>query len=335
MPSIDWLTVYQRHLDLPEIPELGSDLIITLDHQTQELKRRVLHGYNHKGSYDTNLRIRSVDNIIEVSGNPSGFNREDNLFGLPTIRDAITAYNRLLDGLGLPRFTRMATITRVDLARNFTTGNMRNAYQVIRCLSAKGVRGKLAYLYSDGTTVDWWKGNKGKYLKYYLKGPEFNRHHKERSNYQNQLLDWMTTHGVMRQEITLRSRELAKRGLRHPERWTLETPVNLLEEFSMHNLTEHRTNYETIAEQLIAQGEKEATAERAQQLALSWLAGYDLRPSEQGGRLTRRTYYRYKRVLAQVGIDISSPCEVTRLLPKVETIYIEPAVPPAWYKWAS
>lgn len=334
MTSIDWLTIYQRHLDHPEIPELGSDLVITLDHQTQELKRRVLYGYTHSGSYDTNLRIRSVDNVIEVSGNPSSFNREDNVFGLATLREAVMIYNRILDGLGLPKFNRMATITRVDLAQNFTTGNMRNAYQVVRCLSAKSAKNQLAYLYSDGSTVDWWKGNKRKYLKYYLKSPEFTRHHKDRSDYQNQLLDWMTSSGLLRQELTLRGRELAKRGLRHPEQWTSNTPVELLEEFTMHNLTEHRTNYETIAEQLMAQGEKEATAERAQQLALSWLAGYDLRPSDKGGRLSRATYFRYKRVLAQVGIDISSPCEVTRLLPKVETIYIEPAVPPVWYKYA-
>lgn len=104
---------------------------------------------DHRGSFETNLLIRLSGGVLEVRGNPSAYGRLDNLFGL-SLDESISVYNRVLEGLNLPRLEvgeyfeipynnsngepcidvhyTGAVITRCDLTMNLAVGvgNVRN-----------------------------------------------------------------------------------------------------------------------------------------------------------------------------------------------------------------
>lgn len=69
-----------------------------------EIEYDVAKFAQHRGSFETSLRIRFVGGKLEVSGNPSAYGRLDNLFGLG-LDAAVEVYNSVLRSLGLPEFT--------------------------------------------------------------------------------------------------------------------------------------------------------------------------------------------------------------------------------------
>lgn len=92
------------------------------------------------GSFDTSLRVRCVGGRVEVHGNPSHWDRLDNLVGL-SLDDCMAIYNQLLERLGLPQFTPFrstgctqgtggdltwhktgAELSRVDITTNVLAG---------------------------------------------------------------------------------------------------------------------------------------------------------------------------------------------------------------------
>lgn len=75
-----------------------------LDGDDCEIEYDVAKFAQHRGSFETTLRIRFVAGKLEVSGNPSSYGRLDNLFGL-SLDEGVAVYNQVLRSLGLPEFT--------------------------------------------------------------------------------------------------------------------------------------------------------------------------------------------------------------------------------------
>lgn len=69
-----------------------------------ELDYNVPKFAQHRGSFETNIMIRFISGRLEVRGNPSAYNRLDNVFGVG-LDDGIEIYNAILESLGLPCFT--------------------------------------------------------------------------------------------------------------------------------------------------------------------------------------------------------------------------------------
>lgn len=184
---IDWLSVYQIFDDV--MPALASELKTTTCMLTGEILREMTVGYQHPGSYDTSILIKYDHGRLSMSGNPSAFNRKDNLFGITTMPAAIEVYNKILRDIGYPQFTDMqdtkrvknekkytgtidevfekklasdydntraragVVITRIDLTKNFATNAP--AHEVLRYLSTFTHRTTHGFLYPNGMTVDW------------------------------------------------------------------------------------------------------------------------------------------------------------------------------------
>ena len=183
---IDKLNMHQDH-PAGTLPVVGSELVMRFDLATGE---RVSESPNFKkleGSYSSMVTIRCNNTTVSVQGNPSRWNRMDNLFGFPTFSECVKVYNQLLLPLDLPPFTPCtkryhlqsgdsertkvssdgALIDHVDFTRNFSVG-CRNEDAFLRGISSQSIgKGKTAYLYPNGKTVDWYKGSTLLYKKVY------------------------------------------------------------------------------------------------------------------------------------------------------------------------
>ena len=177
---IDWLTIYQDFdIDLPVISDRFN---LVVDTDSGEAITRTQPSVKHEGSYSTSIQIRVSGSRITVSGNPSRFNRLENLFGLTTIEACVNVYNSILSTYGLPAFTKAsrsvfkntgdlkqngktsaasmevsyngATITELHITSNVGTG-ADNARDFVRALSTLPYRHSVPRLHTNGNTVDW------------------------------------------------------------------------------------------------------------------------------------------------------------------------------------
>lgn len=326
----DWLSIYQNHIrgDLPivmdgRVRRTDSDGVIQFDIAQKKV---------HKGSFETSLRICCDGSKVSLEGNIGRFDRSDNVFGY-SVRDCVRIANRVLAALGLPPFTDPkpmalngphgsdkgfqavgAVITRIDLTRNYQTGSASQAPQFIRYLQSFR-SGKFEPRPYRTTGVSWGEGSKWFYAKVYDKAADYVRHHSPASDrHDSQLYAWLLGSGVVRHEITLKSRWLKQKGLWRFSLWDDDMESRIYAIFGdVINDSAHVDEYLEIPG-------------RTGELALAWRDGADLRT-----RLSQATYYRYKKQLLKYGIDISIPANVTRLNTRLEVIRLEPCSVPEWY----
>lgn len=366
MVFLDWLSIYQDH-EAGTLPRVGSELVCYLD-LDGELKRELVKGYQHPGSWDTSLRVRCDGTRVEVSGNPSKYGRLDNLFGFLDVRAAVGVYNRVLAELGLPPFTAMdapgkardrqhsrddgvayrgARITAVHITKNLAVGRGCER-DYLRWASTIVHHGESGKLYPDGNTTTWGEGSERVMIEYYNKANELRRHRVERTSteghrycpleedegYRGRLVDWCESQGIVRHEVKLKSKQLVREGLERIEGWTMERMQEISSKYHIAGRAKGgvgRGSYMDIASELMAMGIKKNDAQRAQQAALSWMAGYDLRPPV----LSKSSYYRLRNMLRNVGMDIGAPCNVTALPVRVREVEVRPLAvddAPSWYK---
>lgn len=326
----DWLSIYQVHPNggLPIIVDglvrfMDADGVIKLD---------IAQKLVHKGSFETSLRLRCDGFRVTLEGNIGRFNRPDNVFGYSVI-DCVRLANRVLGTFGLPPFTDPkpmplngpqgidkgfqavgAIITRIDLTRNYQTGSAAKAPQVIRYL--QGFRsGKFEPRPYRTTGVSWGEGSKWFYAKVYDKAADYIRHRSEASMLHDPgVYAWLLNNGVVRHEITLKSRWLKQKGLWRFSLWDSAMQSKVYAMFG-----------DVIADSAHVDQYLEIPG-REGELAIAWRDGADLRT-----RLSQGTYYKYKNRLLKYGIDISIPANITRLNTRLEIIRLEPCSPPSWY----
>jgi len=346
--GIDWLTVYQEHPS--GCPKFGKDLVTYIDLDTGETGREYVTGYQHPGSHDTSLRIRSDGRGVEVSGNPSRWCREDNIFGFQTVDQCLGVYNRVLGELGLPLFAADPrtyavqtlspkgrhhdtgpVIRRIDLTENFCVGSMNDARAFLRFLTSVAAHGRTGHIYPNGATVDWGTKSRYTYTKYYLKAVELEARKQTRSEYQKQIIEWCHDQGLVRFEVSFKSTFLRRYGLHDPARWTIGQAVELMGKYMHHRKVEYsRASTDDIREELIRLGFPAGRAERAQQAFYAWSSGHDLRRG-----MSKSAFYRLRSDLLNVGVDISEPVNVTALPVRIREVRLNEAAPPRWYRSVS
>lgn len=326
----DWLSIYQVHF--------GKDLPIVMDGRVRRtdadgvIQFDIAQKLVHKGSHETSLRVCCDGQRVTLEGNVGRFDRSDNVFGY-SVGECVLLANRILLALGLPPFTDPkpmplngvagldkgyqavgAVITRVDLTRNYQTGASSQTPQFIRYLQSFR-SGKFEPRPYRTTGVSWGEGSKWFYAKVYDKAADYVRHHSQSSDkHDARLYAWLRDSGVVRHEITLKSRWLKQKGLWRFSLWDDEMNSRIYAIFS-----DVIANSANVDEYLEIPG-------RAGELALAWRDGADLKV-----RLSQGTYYKYKKTLLLYGIDVSIPANVTRLNTRLEVIRLEPCVIPTWY----
>lgn len=127
----DWLTVKQRHL--PHDPFGAINIYIDPDTGAENHTRRFIQ---INGEHESSVLLRSDGETVEFSGNPSRWNRENNIHGI-SLDQAKATINKILESKGLPEFTSEyqimadgkkytgAKINRMDITTNLQAGSAR------------------------------------------------------------------------------------------------------------------------------------------------------------------------------------------------------------------
>jgi hypothetical protein len=347
----DWLTCYQDHFDC-ELPIINDGCVVrfepetfrkAIDEETGEIRPMfdagkaeytVQRKMEHEGSYETKVSIRCDGRRVELSGNVGRFGRTDNLFGSPVF-ETVGRANEILAALGLPPFTshdkttghagdngfhksQNVVITRVDLTANFAAGTREAAFRVLHWMSGQGCArnsGKNPRNYGNGIT--WNEGSKRHYEKLYFKADELGKH------VSDQVKNYCNENGILRYEVSLKSRELADRGLQNLCAWAwVSKEGNRMDNVIYGKFAEVLTrNQVTVTEIQDIPG-------KLGLIARSYLNGENPYESIQAGSSTVR---RWRSQLMKYGLDIAQPIDVTRLTQRVRVIELQPLAAPSWY----
>ena len=279
-------------------------------------------------------------------------------FGLPPFRDQAppgalparqAAHGSDMVGLFKP------SITRVDLTENLSTPN---AMIYLRNLSGYVHQGKPGHLYPDGKTVDWngkYNGGSDKasnsvYIKYYIKetdiGFKFAKiqklkrnaidddaidNHANHLNYLETVKGYCREESLVRHEVTLKAKYLSKHGLNRVEKWSQEAMCNVIRPYQFHDrLKVEQSDILNTVQQLLDQGVKERTARQADLVFNSWINGRKLHFKDGG--LSKDSFYRMRKVLLMVGVDIAQPCQIAHIPLQSVKMTVKPLDPPEWYQ---
>lgn len=363
---IDKLNVTQNHdLGSGLLPEIGKEKLFRVDLKTGVSTELLTH-LKLEGSYSSALIVRCDGSRVEVYGNPSRWGRIDNLYGLKTLDDCIAVYNHILDGLGLPRFTKCtqylyfqskpgqpvnktadgAIIKHIDFTRNLSTG-LGNERPFLKALSTQSIgRSVSPFLYSDENTVEWYganvqkKGSTYRYIKVYTKTADLLRNQRKLCknanehdlDYFDDLLQFTVRNGVVREEHSFKREYLHRHNL---FAYGLFNESQFEEELQVISQLRKRLEvsnmkYETIADQLLNENicKNRHSANATQTAYLDWLHGSYVDKSTS-------TFRKHKSRLLQIGIDISQKLDITRAplrLKESQIIEVSEILPPEWYR---
>lgn len=338
---VDWLSLNQTH---PEggLPVVDAGCVWAVD-EHGVMQWRTTKAVRHEGSHETSLSVKCDGHRVTLSGNVGRYGRPDNVFGFG-VAACLRVANEVLGLYGLPPFTAGhrvamakrgevryawtgARISRIDLTANFSAGSVDDAHLVMQYLGSQHAGRKSGRVLGQGETVDWGGTGNGKdgdrgsrriYAKAYIKHLEMARH----GSGTPELIEWCRDAGIVRYELTARSRTLSDLGcayLGDYERgWAMGQLVNL---FNEHSAVLHR------AERSV--DELDALPRELRSTARDYLAGMDMTRE-----LSRATFYRHRAKLLPFGIDISVR-NVTPFRPRVRVVQLAPAVMPSWYQLAA
>lgn len=361
---IDQLFMQQDHHE-GGLPLVGRHVIERVDLETGEKLPPSVNQKVLEGSFSTKLTVRCDGTRVRVEGNPSRWQRIDNLFGLQTIDDCVAIYNHVLGSLGLPPFTKNtrlyhrqtpdgkssslvgdgAEITLIDWTRNHEIGKGREQ-SFIRGLSSMQIgRGRKPKLYPDGNTCNWGEASTWLMTKLYNKAIELQRHLSkaqrkkagvdlERLKYIEHLIDYCQSAGVVREEHSLRQALLKRHNLQFYGIVTEQDFYQHLQDIenAMKTIQVSHDEHQSIAHQLLASGAVDTMrqANTTMSYFTMWQHGSDLRQI-----LSRRQFYEHKARLKTIGIDIGQQFDVSRMCPTLkrsEAIDVKPLRVPHWYR---
>lgn len=297
---IDWITA---RVPCTVPGHINGGAVIFID-ASGKVERETDRRLQVRGSHESTLAVRGGGGELEISGNPAKWLQGHNLFGSShPIKLVYWVMRRLIPLLSLsPTLDERRSwvygnydLLRVDATRMYDLGS--NA-EVVRFLSGAAVVAKGRYqkasAYGSDTVYIGQRSSRAT-VKFYNKLQELlTRGHmlpdtltpEERQ----MLLEF--AEGQLRYELTLRSKELAERGLRPASAWSSETADRLLNE----RLGKIELNDALrLAEDVVGQ-----LPPKLVPIYDAWRAGRDLKQL-----YAKNTFYRYRRQLLAFDIDIA------------------------------
>jgi hypothetical protein len=206
-----------------------------------------------------------------------------------------------------------ARITRLDLTQNYSLGGPDSARHYLQWLfTQQPSRITKVGTYPDGSTVDWGRGSRRIYSKFYLKFIEMARGHLTHSP---KLVEWATNEGLGRFELSLKSTQLQTMGCQYLGSLDME---QLEAEF------EERSKILTRATMDVDGLDDLPNAIRL--TARDYLSGADM------SLMPSSTFRRKRASLLPFGIDISVPRNIYQFQPRVRVIELKPAQMPYFYQ---
>jgi len=353
----DWLSMSQLHPEA-NLPIVASRLKTDTCLKTGEV---ILYKVPmvHEGSYSTSIEVKCDGNRITVKGNPSRFNRADNLFGYSNLEDCVSVYNKILTSLDLPPFTETtkidnvwnfksncfnqmpngAIVLQVHVTKNYFVGEG-NVKNFIRSLGSYAYRSKLPMIYPNGCTIDWSAGSRTLYIKLYCKYTSMlkerkklvSRYTEAEMEYYDRVMQYCLENGIARLEYEFKSQFLATRNLRF---YGVGDMNDLLKfrfvEDKLEKMENIVTDYTSIADELLCTGivKTRQSANSTQSYFFMWLHGQDIRKA-----ITKSNFYVHRNRLLLLGYDICDQINVSAMPIRVKNtsiLSISEAIVPDWY----
>lgn len=349
----DWLTIYQ---EFPQggLPLINGGFVVGFESHciTQKIdpETGVLGLFfdatlaeftthkriEHEGSYETSIQIRCDGFRLELSGNVSRFGRPDNLYGL-SVLECVEKASDIAEALTGHRFTDMdrqtpyahggghmktnAVITRVDLTANFATGGRNEAFLILDSYLGQGTKrgGCPPKYYKNG--ISWNEGSKRHYEKLYYKAAELGLF------VSDEVRNYCEENGILRFEVSLKSRELADRNLNRVVCWSKVEAGERMENVIFGKFAEvlHR-------QQACESLELSDIPGKFRMVAQAYLDGRDPYSTMVFAERTKR---RWRAALLPYGLDIAIPLNVVKVQTRIRTLDLVPLSRPDWYKVAA
>lgn len=320
---IDWLSIQQIHSQ--DLPVITDGYVECVDGEG-ETEWRTLKAVSLEGSYSSKIQVRCDGHCVRLSGNVGRFGRRDNLFGYD-LANCIRLANEILEKhFGLPPFTEGqsflmqssdcvaytgAQITRLDLTCNYSTGSPENAADFLRWITTQQDNRVKTGVYGENHTVDFGRGSKRVYHKLYNKFAQLTS--MKESHVTPSTLEWVRSNGIVRHEVTLKSRWLRDGGLRF-------LGVISMEALNVVYLEKAALIYR-------ADKVEDGFGELPNHLRLTvrdYLAGEPFKGS-------RAKFYKHRKEILHYGVDISIPHNVRAFVPRVKVMQCQPVSAPDFY----
>lgn len=347
------------------LPLIGTHVIERLDLESGEALPPSVNQKRLEGSFSSKLNIRCDGFKVRVEGNPSRWQRMDNLFGLNTIDECVAIYNHILAKYDLPPFTKNtrlhhrqtpdksssslvgdgAEITAIDWTQNFSVGKGKEASFIRGMASMQIGKGRKPHLFPNGQSCGWGYGSHWRIDVLYAKAYEIKEHLKkdkrkkdgvtqEQLEYIEKLISYCEDQGVVRQEHKLHQLLLKRHNLQFyglVSEHDFYTHLNDIEN-AMKTIQISHDEHISIAQQLLQAGAVDTVrkANTTMNYFTLWQSGTDLREV-----LNRSQYFEHKTRLKKIGIDIGQIFDVSRMCPTLrrsEIIDVRPLAVPSWYQ---
>lgn len=360
----DWLAIYQDFDQQVPLIHEGIHISCALTGEYKGLRQEPI---KHEGSFCTSIQVIITGNRIRVTGNPSRYNRIDNLFGFTKLDDCVAVYNHILRSMGLSDFqftkgTKFiylsgddgkkalknsdgARITELHITSNRSTGQG-NEDHYIKGISTQRYRNSIPRLHTNGKTCDWLskKGNGTLiYPSVYNKAHEIELHHlnkiakkcgKDSADYKYLcgVVHYCKSQGVVRFEQKLKSAFLRRNNLNFYGLFDENDLYPIHYEFTHldEKLQVEAMTIESISERLIRLDIVNNTraANATSIYAIQWMAG-------QSFDLNKSQVKIHRSRLRKIGIDIAETCDISRHSPvyvvRAKMIDVTPLSQPDWY----
>lgn len=274
------------------------------------------------------------DPELEVSGNPAKFLNGHNLFGTDDVADLLVRTVRKAKSAIWPDLfdepeidVSDALLSRIDLTGSWVVDRAEDVVPILQAMEQTvwcPYRGRGVFD-AGGSTLYYGRSAKGKRakdwaLKLYWKGAEVGAHPLPEPAYSVPgLMD--DVNRTIRVELTLRTAELKRLGLRRVGDWTPAKVREIWEAYvAKLDFGEATVNLDTV--DLASLGLK---ARHIHALA-SWKAGNDLKAG-----MSRSAFYRLRNELKDLtGYDIAARRPVSNVVPLRRVVTISPALHPRW-----
>lgn len=286
----------------------------------------------HRAAWE--LRPDQRDSGLEVSGNPAKFLTGHNLFGSDDVSDLLArTIDKAKDAIwpDLPFDAQIdfseGLVSRIDLTASWLLDRASDVPVFLKAMEERvwcPYRGR-GVMDAGGSTLYYGRTAKGKRakdwaLKLYWKGPEVSAHPLPKPAYEVPgMLDELNR--TVRVELTLRTAELKRLGLRKVGDWTPAKVREIWELYVMKlDFGEATVNLDTVDLGALGLKARHATALAA------WKAGNDLRAC-----MSRPTFYRLRKELREAtGFDIATARPVSNVVPLRRVVVATPARSPDW-----
>lgn len=327
----DYLTCSQYH-EQAHAPVFGR--ISTSIDENGETSPPFYHPKTLSGDFGSSVQISSDGHLVTFEGNPSRFNRPDNVHGLP-LDEAKSVVNQILLANGLPPFhgvnlkyrqadknrnhlvvTDGAVFSRIDMTTNVITGSPNNLHAFLQYQKTQTFPRLEQRIYGNNTYHG--KDSDSRQFLIYDKALDVKNKLLRKatdSEYLQKIYDFLHEQGVARLEMSYK-RFLRKR---HRRFWNQANSANLTTQFLK--------DFNQMAKDIETPDYGDMPTECLKTLGL-YMMGMDVKDV-----LSPNTYYKHKKILLSYGYDISNQ-NIHLLQGKVKIITLKPCELPQWYRHA-